>query len=205
MDWFRRYGIPGTIFYIQSFLFSAFLYPCEVYIIDFKSFVPLGFLTIIPIGYIIVIIQQYIYLNTKSLGLYRRAFEKDGNSIPEFKEKEIEPRVVNFFLNKVSKVNTNREVNENFRRHVREWVLPRMDVLVINFAILIASGLSFLIVLFFPLLHLNWKIQIQPRNILFLIVFALIIAAAWLNYLTIRGQIVDVLSNNFKQYNVQID
>lgn len=199
MNWFERYGIPGTYFYIVLLSGLYALYPCKMETIDMRALAAFA-VSFLPVGYIISIIGQWLYLRDPQGGLHHRAAGQckilsiGGRPLSELFEPDLE---VFSSLNAVDAANTNNNYKEflDKQRFIQEWIRKRMDVVVINHSIQIATLLviPMTVLLGFAL----WRFGVQPKYWLILLLFVILGSVILMTCLTNRilmGQISDIIT-----------
>ncbi len=187
MDWFKRYGIPGVIFYIQSFLWGKFVYSCMIDTKDLTIIFPIAFLTFIPIGYVLSNIQQLVYLNRRESKKYRIALEKAGFKIhKDAKMKDREPEILRFCM---------IEKNIDFEKfkYTQEWIRRRVDIIVINRSIFYGTIFSIFFVFFVPKICFAWNYQFELNNVILPIISIFVSGLLLLNCNTLKRQCQAVL------------
>lgn len=144
MGWFARYGIPGTYFLLDSLLWIFLLVPkfrpCVLSIGN--ELAALFALSAVPCGYILTIINQYLYLRKKD-GANRRALETcPGKITPKDEDDEatIEADMIcRMYISDEAQFLPEDSVDST--EYVRGWIRRRVDILVINGALRLATKL----------------------------------------------------------------
>jgi hypothetical protein len=164
MDWFQRYGIPGTYFWGLFALWYIALYNCEVKNIDIEKIklfagIVVGFF--LPTGYLLTIMQQIIYLKWRRwpyFGMTIRAVKKANifseECIKGKKQDWLESQACLFEIDKNikrKKQNSEESIQNNMdaerSRFLSEWIRSRNNVMAINASLILATIFAPLIVL----------------------------------------------------------
>jgi len=217
MGWFARYGIPGTYFVLDSMLWILILVPKINHVVLEYTNKDDGFLPLLgallalsslPFGYILTIIQQYFYLGKKRRkgGLYKRAVRALGQDLDEsYDEAVIEQTVFSqLYLSEAYRY-LPRDWDDNIK-FVRTWVEKRMDILVINRTVRLATALAL-----GPaavICALLWDISLCRSNIIsaiILIVLSLLLfLLLYLSTKKLEEQLVYVLSRFYRKNNIVV-
>jgi len=194
MNWFQRYGIPGAYFLVLTIAWViAFSGRTKINTdLDFDVLIALSVITFLPVGYIISIFQQWIYYTKKSLGMHREATIR-ASSPPFFPD--VEANIEAYSLKLIWDYNQRKLDKHKF---FNEWVRRRMDVITINFSLLIATPLSPLIASFITYVYFKWNPQLL--QILFILIISFAIYLAVHSSRTIlREQVIEVLVDIYKR------
>ena len=144
MDWFKRYGIPGVYFCGNIVLWClAFYHGRVIGIKDDHVKIVAGIMTaaFLPIGYFISMLGLLIYHWFPGIGIDRKAriianVMHQCNSKVEWKH-EIE--TISQIINNIDP-EQNKSVD--VMKFTLEWMSKRMDMIVINSSLILASVLS---------------------------------------------------------------
>ena len=193
MNWFQRYGIPGAYFFMLTMAWVIALSDLTIKKIDSDTgiIVSLAVITFLPVGYILSIFQQWIYYTRKSLGIHREAAIRA--SFPPFFP-DVEPNIEVYSLKLIWDYNQGTLDKHKF---FNEWVRRRMDVIAINFSLLIATLLSPLIASFITYVYFKWNPQLLQMLFILIISFAIHLAVC-LSRTILREQIIKALVDIYK-------
>jgi hypothetical protein len=193
MNWFQRYGIPGAYFIGLSLTWGYALDYCMIPTIDPRMLIALAAIIFIPIGYIISILQQWLYLQFKCLGIHRKAKIEAGIDFSGQPDDEatIEARSLLLILSK--------RIPLDHNRFIQDWIRRRMDVIAINFSLIVAtifSGIIFLIPRIF-----QWNPRFSILRIACPIAISVfVVVAAYLNIRQLKKQITEVITRIYEEY-----
>lgn len=207
MNWFERYGIPGTYFYIILLSGLYALYPCRMAKMDPRALAAFA-VSFLPIGYIISIIGQWVYLHFKCCGLHRKAAEHcgitsiAGKCLDSTTESELE---VLSCLNAIDAENVLNGADDykvflDKQRFIQEWIRKRMDVLMINHSLQIATVLVFFMTLLLgpALWRFGWQPNYYLIPLLIVILGGVITITCFTNSI-LKGQIVRIISGCWRE------
>jgi len=217
MTWFQRYGIPGAYFEILLLAWLAVIYPSESSAIlheyGAQFVVGIVLVSFLPIGYLIYICQNLVYLNmTKPrLGITGRAMREAGifkeESIPEH-ENMCEAEGCLFETSESNTDGKVRNANENEQpligrrltnmkkqEFLQNWIRNRNDLLSLNFSLIIANLILFLIVMAIMVstLFVEGGLPILIL-LLFMLLVTIILGWSWKNH---SDEIVRVEAGTF--------
>ncbi len=219
MGWFARYGIPGTFLLLDSLLWIFLLVPearfyaiCSHLHKDYISVLgALLALSAVPFGYILTIIQQYSFLRRGKCfilpkirrGIYRRALEKCGMDIPKsHNEAKIEATVFSKLYLSDEYRYLPRGWDENVK-FVRTWVERRVDILVINRTLRLATALPTLTAIS---IALYWRFtngrNLATAELVFLALSLLLYLFLWKSTIILEKQLVSILSRFYQKNNI---
>ena len=198
MDWFKRYGIPGVYFISLTFAWIHAFYRCWLLQeLEPEALIQLGLFLFLPVGYIISILGQLRYLGSGKGGLGIRAAERICIS-EALNCRKREPN-----LEALACLNAAFSDNNDFKAHkfIQEWIRKRMDVVVINRSILIATVLSPCVALAVGLVFRGMPFQqlFWWLIILLVVVSAVISFIMWASNKTLEEQITIVISGAWKK------
>jgi len=192
MNWFERYGIPGTYFYIALLAGLYALYPHKMVNVDMRALAAFA-VSFLPVGYIITVFTQWLYLSSKKYGLHTKAADEwhvksiDGKELKSLTEADIEA------LSSIHITNCDKD-EIDAHKFIREWIRKRMDVLTINYSMQIATILDFLLI---PTLGFAlWRYEWQRNSVmigLLLAVFVFILFFTMLSSWTVERQVIKAI------------
>jgi hypothetical protein len=208
MNWFQRYGIPGAIFWgllilwIGAFYHSEIdkvLHSTQVYDVKVVGGIIVG--SFLPIGYLISILGQLIYLACPCFGIHgvhmrarRLAGVKFGDNDTWWRRWEAKVEALTF-LNVVAARQNRLELEQS--RFIQEWNRHRVNVLAINWSLMLATVLSPLSVCIFikvfdltPQVNWNWFWFAT-------IVSGFIFVVSLVSWLVLHYQVTKVIAGHF--------
>ncbi|MCK4796404.1 MAG: hypothetical protein KAT05_03430, partial [Spirochaetes bacterium] len=175
MDWFKRYGIPGAYFLSLMVGWMYALYQCWPFNLELDDLAKLGVFLFLPVGYILSILGQFRYLGSPAGGLHCKAAKR---VIPPFVKGEIklEPDIealscLNAATSDLGTPTSKNPINLEAHKFIQEWIRKRMDVVVINNTIVLATWLALFGAFIIGILFSGFRLQCEPR---FVILFGLI-------------------------------
>ncbi|GEM_PF-2534091 len=210
MNWFGRYGIPGSYFigltvgWIYVFYRALFERFSEV---DTTLLVGLAGIVFLPIGYMISTFSQWVYLNWRTwfadipwlrrcLGFHGAAFDrvrdpKKPLSRCERDEAIIEARTI--FLT----ASANGKLTVDSHNYIRDRIARRMDVVAMNSSIILATIFAPFLLFIISLFGFQYFL---PRNgpaiywwlaVSFLII---VVAVMIWSIMTLRKQVIEIIA-----------
>jgi hypothetical protein len=147
MDWFRRFGIPGTCFTFATLAWLYVFLPDRVAAL-FQGENSMGGMVVgglavaaVPAGYVLVNLEHLLYYAFQScIGVHTTALRTTNGASPTIgREHEAE---VDAMLKIVYGDKENVMEKERF---MQEWFRKRFDLAIINNTIFLAVALAFLI------------------------------------------------------------
>ena len=166
MDWFKRYGIPGTYFLALVLAWTFACYNSGPLGFEMEDFLKFSVFTFLPVGYLLSIVGQLCYFWSPRGGLHGRAARRLQTSVFGYSQTNLpnEPYlealsclnaafselIVHASTNAPTETDTGSEGDapgNNYldaHKFIQEWIRKRMDVIAINRTILIATLLALL-------------------------------------------------------------
>ena len=191
MNWFERYGIPGIYFGMLSVEIHFALVGLPIY--D-KAAVIIGAVVMgsVPIGYVLVVASQVLYYRFGFLQVHRPAWNA----------------VVNKWEKREWKVEADSTVPIRWRighersdqgRWMQEWFMKRFDVLSINLAIVVGTGVAWGSTLLWHKEVLNTQIRWNVNLSALLIVSLGVVGIVTANSIILTRQARSVATSFYKQ------
>ena len=201
MNWFERYGIPGAFFWGLVIGWIWAISPCLL-IGNENSLRNIGVIagvTFIPVGYILSVFQQCLYLWHPRIGMHRSALRK-ANKEKELTSAVDEPSIEAYTL--ILTIKTNKlENNDSLKRYewLRGWIAKRMDVIAIDFSLIIATPLA--LITAFACCLLISTVQIEFMRFLLVGITAFVICLIiWWNKKLLRKQVIIVIKDCYERF-----
>ncbi len=198
MDWFKRYGIPGTYFYGISILWFAALYNSkfdEVLNSDnLKIMIGIAVVSFLPIGYFISVLGQLIYHWIPRMGVDTKARIIAGvtTQCPSNLEWKQEIVTISQIITRIANKNKNTKTEVDVMRFILEWLNRRMDMIVINTLLFLANVLAPLsVLLFLRILKLDYQFNKEWFLVAFSI-FLIVFVVSWSGWYSLREQLARI-------------
>lgn len=199
MNWFERYGIPGAYFWGLVIGWLWAISPCLLTQTE-NSFRDIGItvgFSFIPIGYIVSALQQCLYLWFPRVGMSKSALRKANKQLPHEVGDELSIEAYTVIL--TTKTDELKEDN-SLRRYewIREWVRKRMDVISIDFSLIIVTILTLIAALLRLLLSSS---QPRPGRIALMVATSVVICfISWWNKKLLRKQVIIVIKDCYERF-----
>jgi hypothetical protein len=201
MGWFQRYGIPGTVFCGFFLIWVGAFWYCEFDKIsdDPDALKMVGVLIaafFLPIGYFISVIGQIIYHWVPGIGIDTRARRRERIQFGSWADRWLEWRQESIT---VYQIMSTTAFSLDQIKWLLEWMSKRMDMIVINSSLILATVLAFCGALVFPCI-LGWDWQFHLRLFVFgWIVSVIIIVVCVISWFILTSQLVRVEALVFKR------
>ena len=164
MGWFQRYGIPGAYFCGLSIIWLAAFYPCqfgELIKCELSFKIAAGVLagSFLPIGYLLSVIGQIFYHIIPGLGIDTRARRRAHVRLQSLFSRWLEYRQEAITVHQIM---TTTAFSLDQIKWLLELMSKRMDMIVINSSLILATIVAPLVVGLFPKIY-GLNVQIDPQ------------------------------------------
>lgn len=205
MNWFERYGIPGSYFIASMAGWVYALYPSiwnPHTSRDLQSLVALAAVIFLPIGYVISILSQTVYLNWRRcfagcpplrgwLGFHGAALDTISISGAPLDEAVIEARTLLLTASRKGPLTIDTHL------YMRNWIARRMDVVAINHSIIWATVFAGIIALVAHILQPGSPSDIA---VIVFIISAAVVKVMILSIGIMRNQVIEVIAGIYRTY-----
>lgn len=194
MGWFQRYGIPGAYFCGLSIMWFAALYHCQfTEIVNSEHYVKIiaGVLagSFLPGGYLLSVIGQIVYhcvpgfgIDTRARRVARIQFEAWPDRWLEYRQEAIT----------VYQIITTTAFSLDQIKWLLEWMSRRMDMIVINTSLVLATIVTPFGIWLFPKIF-GLSAQISQQWFLFVcVVSGIVFVTSSLSWVVLTKQLVRV-------------
>lgn len=198
MGWFQRYGIPGAYFWLIVIIWTLAFWHCNFDALEGDIVNILGGIIVIsftPVGYILTIITQIVYLWREGIDAQARKKAKANAGLCSNKEWKQEADSVI----QIMKLYKKKEEGSKF---VCDWMVRRMDVIVISRTLICASPLGIVGAMLFPWIS-KWDWQPNWQWILFALILTIFVMTAsivimitlWRQLVKIEREVFEYMAN----------
>lgn len=201
MGWFQRYGIPGAYFCGLVILWFGALYHCqfsELIKSEHQVKIAAGILaaSFLSVGYLVSVLGQILYHLIPGIGIDTRARKRASIRFRTWFDRWLEYRQEAIT---VFQIMTTTSFSLDQIKWLLEWMSKRMDMIVINSSLILATVLAPITVWWLPTifgLKVQWDRQwLILGCIVSIIVFTLSIFSWWV----LTCQLVRVEKEAFKK------
>lgn len=203
--WFQRYGIPGTYFLVLTIFWSFSIYPICLSKDLLAPLIGAIAVSFLPIGYVISIVGLFWHL-LRNRGVHAEALKNLGESKVKFTSRlrRMLPNGAELILDEPTleaystlRILEESDVNIKKEQFNRDWISRRMDIVVINRSLIIATVSSFIVGHLLPWRCLGLAIELTGWSFVLLIALILVY---WGTNNRLRNQIRIVITGHFKRW-----
>jgi hypothetical protein len=200
VGWFQRYGIPGAYFCGLSIAWFASFYHCqfrELIKCELTVKIIAGVLagSFLPIGYLFSVGGQILYHVVPGIGIDTRARKRARVRFQSWSSRWLEYRQEAITVHQIM---STTDFSLDQIKWLLEWMSKRMDMVVINSSLILASITAPLAVWLFPKIF-GLGVQIYPQWFLLTSIVSVgVFIVSLISWLILTDQQVKVLSEALK-------